>query len=145
MGCLLWVHNLNKVSIFFISYCGQYRVILDRDISRAYNNTSRQLCPWFVLCCALLCCAWHQRSSFISFRVTSRAPGQSCDCPGAREVTLKSMGKNMRQIIEERLIQPHENKTKWENWWLYTLTGAHNIIIFYLSFFLSKSSVPDSI
>ena len=29
----------------------------------------------------------------MSFRVTSLAPGQSNDCPSAREATLKDMGK----------------------------------------------------
>ena len=31
----------------------------------------------------------------ISFRVTSRALGQSYDCPSASEVTLKDMGKHI--------------------------------------------------
>ena len=32
----------------------------------------------------------------ISFRVTSLALGQSCDCPSASEVTLKDMGTRIR-------------------------------------------------
>ena len=39
MGCLLWVHNLNKALATFLSNCIQYRVIFDHDIVRIYCIT----------------------------------------------------------------------------------------------------------
>ena len=38
-GVSLWIHSMNKVSYFFLSYCVQHRVIFDHDISRCL--------PWY--------------------------------------------------------------------------------------------------
>ena len=40
MGCLLWIHNLNKVLAFSLSYCVQYHVIFQHDMSRVYHISS---------------------------------------------------------------------------------------------------------
>ena len=41
---------------------------------------------------------WHPSISPISFRVTSRAPEQSCDCPDSGEALLDNMGKYIARM-----------------------------------------------
>ena len=44
--CLLWVHSLDNVSLFFFSCCDCYRVIFDRVLSRVYDICMGQHSVW---------------------------------------------------------------------------------------------------
>ena len=74
MGCLLWVHRLNKGSDFFLTCCVHYRVVFDRDMSRSYIFIT-QIMP------CLICGNHHQIGSMNYcplFRVRSWNNGMRC-------------------------------------------------------------------
>ena len=103
------------MSIYFLSVV---HLIFQNCISNLVRNIISRKRAYPIkmhsVCYALFCFgytivikefAWYVYPIF--FRVASLAPGQSYDCPGAREVTLKDMDKIDLQQIKPKLISVH--------------------------------------
>ena len=86
------------------NYAMHQRCPNSSDARSTYIHTWYPTCMltislYFVLFLWWLCYLWWWIRVIhlpIFFRISSQAPGQSYDCPGACEVTLKNMGKTKR-------------------------------------------------
>ena len=114
VGCLiaLWAKDFNRfrgVSSGPFKRPAWLKTVSCNVTFKWRESISHKICTWF--CCALFCRGYIDGSRWIyviylpiSFRVTSQAPGQSHDCPGACKATLKDMGK----IIQNLTITNHD-------------------------------------